>query len=148
MIALEPPNQPEVLRLIDALDAYQRPLYPPESFHGIDLAALSRPNVLFAVARDEAGSAQGCGALVLGPDFGELKRMYMRPECRGQGIARRLLAFLEAQAVERGCTRFALETGPLQHEAITLYEWAGYAHCGPFGDYGPDPHSVFMRKGF
>ena len=50
-IALESPDQPEVIALIDELDAYQKPLYPPESHHGIDLAALSRTNVLFAVAR-------------------------------------------------------------------------------------------------
>ena len=39
----ESADQAEVRALIDALDAYQKPLYPPESHHGIDLAALSRP---------------------------------------------------------------------------------------------------------
>ena len=50
-IELESPDQPDVLALIEDLDAYQKPLYPIESFHGIDLEALSRPDVLFAVAR-------------------------------------------------------------------------------------------------
>jgi putative acetyltransferase len=54
-IATEPANQPEVLALIEQLDAYQMPLYPAESHHGIDVAVLSQPNVIFAVARDPSG---------------------------------------------------------------------------------------------
>ncbi|WP_284616733.1 GNAT family N-acetyltransferase [Aquabacterium humicola] len=145
-IQLESPAQPDVLALIDALDAYQKPLYPAESHHGIDLAALSEPNVLFAVVRDDAQRAVGCGAIVIGADFGELKRMYVDPARRGQGLAKSLLQFLEAQAAARGCRLFTLETGFLQPEALGLYERAGYERCGPFGDYVDDPNSVFMRK--
>lgn len=147
-IRLESPDQPEVLRLIDALDAYQKPLYPAESHHGIDLQALMRPEVLFAVARGDDGAALGCGAVVVGPELGEVKRMFVDPAARGGGLARRLLAFLEQQAGERGCRRFALETGYLQAEAIGLYRRCGYETCGPFGDYADDPNSVFMRKGW
>ena len=96
-IRLESPDQPDVLRLIDALDAYQKPLYPAESHHGIDLAALMQPEVLFAVARDDRGTAVGCGAIVVGPELGEVKRMFVDPAARGGGIARRLLSFLEQQ---------------------------------------------------
>ena len=145
-VALESPNQADVLVLIDALDAYQKPLYPPESHHGIDLAALSRPEVLFAVVRSDSGEALGCGAIVLGPAFGEIKRMYVQPSQRGKGLSKALMQFLEAQAQARGCRVFALETGPLQLDALGLYERMGYLHCGPFGDYGEDPHSVFMVK--
>lgn len=145
-VALEPAAQPEVVALIDALDAYQKPLYPAESHHGIDLAVLSRPNVLFAVARDAQGAALGCGAIVLEPGWGELKRMFTVPAARGRGIARALLAFLEDAARARGCTRFVLETGYLQDEALGLYERCGYRRCGPFGDYVDDPNSVFMEK--
>ncbi len=145
-IRLESPRQPDVVQLIDDLDAFQKPLYPPESHHGIDLNALSQPKVLFAVARRADGTAVGCGAMVLGTDLGEVKRMYVRPEVRGQGWASALLAFVEAEAMVRGCTQFALETGPLQPEALALYARMGYEECGPFGDYVPDVHSVFMRK--
>lgn len=145
-IALEPADQPDVLALVEALDAYQMPLYPLESHHGIDIAALSAPNVIFAVSRDDAGRAVACGAIVIEQDYGELKRMFTRPECRGRGIARALLAFLEAEAVARGCRDFMLETGYLQHEAIALYERLGYGRRGPFGRYAEDPNSVFMHK--
>lgn len=145
-ISLESPDQSAVLRLIDALDAYQKPLYPAESHHGIDLAALLAPNVLFAVARDAGGDAVACGALVLGHAYGELKRMYTSPNQRRKGIGRALLEFLESEARARGCTRFALETGYLQPEAISLYLRCGYVRCGPFGAYVEDPNSVFMQK--
>jgi len=70
-------------------------------------------NVLFAVARTDDGTAIGCGAVVLGPEYGEIKRMYVDPTARGQGWGKRLLAFLEERAKERECTRFVLETGYL-----------------------------------
>ncbi|MBB3120350.1 GNAT family N-acetyltransferase [Pseudoduganella violacea] len=145
-IVFETPDQPEVHALIAELDAYQYGLYPPESVYALDLSALRQDNVLFAVARDGDGAALGCGAIVLTPEFGELKRMYVRPAARGQGLASRLLQALEGAAAARGCPRFVLETGPLQPEALALYERLGYARCGPFGDYPDDPHSVFMHK--
>jgi putative acetyltransferase len=145
-IALEAANQPEVLALIEQLDAYQKPLYPAESHHGIDIPALSEPNVIFAVARDEQGQAIGCGAIVLETDYGELKRMFTLPNHRGKGIARSLLLLLESEAQARGCQQFMLETGYLQAEAIALYERFGYSRRGPFGSYNEDPNSVFMHK--
>lgn len=145
-IAFESPDQPEVIALIAELDAFQDSLYPPESRHALDLASLMQPNVLFAVARDSSGRAIGCGAIVLYPDFGELKRIYVSPRGRGQGVAKKLLALLESQAIGSGCKLFKLETGPYQHEALAMYGSAGYERRGPFGDYTSDPLSVFMQK--
>jgi putative acetyltransferase len=145
-IALEHPNQPEVIQLIEDLDAYQKPLYPAESHHGIDMDALSQPNVLFAVIRNDDGIAIGCGAVVLEPEYGELKRMFIRPERRGQGLSKKLLSFLEEQAQAKGCQVFTLETGIYQTQALGLYERSGYKRCAPFGNYKPDPMSVFMIK--
>jgi putative acetyltransferase len=145
-IAFELPDQPDTIALIAELDAYQDTLYPPESRHVLDLAALKQSNVLFAVARDSAGDAIGCGAIVLYPEFGELKRMYVSPRGRGQGVAKRLLTLLESRAIDFGCKLLQLETGPHQHEALALYASAGYERQGPFGDYTNDPLSVFMQK--
>ncbi|WP_333993896.1 GNAT family N-acetyltransferase [Burkholderia orbicola] len=145
-IALESPDQPDVIALIADLDAYQDSLYPPESRHALDLASLKKPNVLFAVARDAAGQAIGCGAIVVAPEFGEVKRMYVSPRGRGQGIARQLIALLESRAIDLGCRLLKPETGPYQHEALALYASVGYERRGPFGDYTDDPLSVFMQK--
>jgi putative acetyltransferase len=145
-IALEPARQPDVIALVDELDAYQSVLYPPESHHGIDMDALSQPNVLFAVLRDEEGGAVGCGAIVVGKEYGEIKRMFVRPHFRGRGAAKALLAFLEGEAARSGCTLLMLETGISQPEALALYARCGYLRRGPFGDYWNDPLSVFMSK--
>ncbi|MDR3418077.1 MAG: GNAT family N-acetyltransferase [Nevskia sp.] len=145
-IALESPEQPDVVQLIARLDEYQSGLYPAESNHLLDLASLKQPHVLFAVARDNAGLALGCGAVVLQRDFSELKRMFVLPGLRGRGIGNAILGFLEAAAIQRGSALLMLETGIRQVEALRLYERAGFQRCGPFGDYADDPLSVFMRK--
>ncbi|HET9045854.1 MAG TPA: GNAT family N-acetyltransferase [Casimicrobiaceae bacterium] len=145
-IGLERPDRPDVVQLVDELDAYQKPMYPPESHHGIDLAALSQPNVVFAVVRDDDDRPIGCGAVVVEHDFGELKRMYLRPANRGRGLAAALLAFLEGHAAARGCTRLMLETGVRQPEALAFYRREGFAFRPPFADYADDPLSVFMEK--
>lgn len=146
-IALESVDQPDVILLIDALDAYQTSLYPAESNHLLDIASLKLANVLFAVARESAGStAIGCGAVVLMGDYGELKRMYINPAQRGRGIAKAIMQFLEQEIARCQCSNLRLETGIHQAEALGLYERAGYVRRGPYGDYPYDPLSVFMQK--
>ncbi len=86
-IALESADQPDVMELIDELDAYQKPLYPAESHHGIDLAALLEPGVLFAVARDDGGQTIGCGRVVLETGYlqSEAITLYERSGYRRRG---------------------------------------------------------------
>jgi putative acetyltransferase len=145
-VALEPVDQPDVIRLINELDAHQISLYPPESNHLLDIASLKQPNVLFVVARELDGTALGCGAVVLMGDYGELKRMFVQPHQRGRGIAKAVMTKLEQETARKGCTLLRLETGILQAEALALYERAGYARCARYGDYPDDPLSVFMEK--
>jgi len=145
-IAFEPPDQPDVHALIAELDAYLYTLYPADCVYAMDIAALQDPSVCFAVIRDAAGAALGCGAIVIKPAYGEIKRIFVRPAARGRGLARRLIEALEAKAVAQGCTMFMLETGPTQHEALILYRRLGYRERGPFGDYPADQHSLFMAK--
>jgi putative acetyltransferase len=145
-VRLESPDQPDVLALIAELDAYQDTLYPPEARYALDLAALLQPHVAFAVARDGQGRAVGCGAVVVKNQLGELKRMYLRPECRGQGTAQLILNQLEAAAARMGCDQLVLETGPYQPAALAFYQKQGYVRQGPFGTYPDHPLSVFMGK--
>jgi putative acetyltransferase len=145
-IRQEPPGQPDVIRLIEALDALMTSLYPAESNHFLDIAALSDPAVTFLVVRD-GSHAIGCGALLHDPrGWGEIKRMYMRPGQRGRGIGKRVLSELEGIARTAGLSLLRLETGIHNADALTLYRRAGFAERGPFGDYAPDPLSVFMEK--
>ncbi|WP_367648872.1 GNAT family N-acetyltransferase [Burkholderia contaminans] len=88
--------------------------------------------MLFAVARDGEGEAIGCGAIVLNPEFGELKWMDVGPCGRGQGVARKLISVLVARAFDLGCKLLKLEPGSYQSEALALYAPAGYQRRGPF----------------
>lgn len=145
-LQLESPLQHDVLALIRQLDAYQAALYPAESNHLMNPAALEQPHVRFIVARDENRVATGCAALVLHEDYGEIKRMFVAPSQRGKGLARALLARLEQEAQAAGLSALKLETGISQPEAIGLYQRGGFSLCPPFGTYLPDPLSLFMSK--
>ncbi|KMN81731.1 GCN5 family acetyltransferase [Chromobacterium sp. LK11] len=142
----ESPRQRDVLELIRQLDEYQAALYPAESNHLMDPAELERQQVCFIVARDDKHAAVGCAALVPHEDYGEIKRMFVATSQRGKGVAQALLARLEEEARAAGLSALKLETGVSQPEAIGLYRRAGFDPCPPFGDYRPDPLSLFMSK--
>jgi GNAT superfamily N-acetyltransferase len=92
----------------------------------------------------------GCGALrALGDGAAEVKRMYVVPAARGRGVARAVLAGLEAAARERGWSTLRLETGPRQPEAVGLYTRAGYRPIRAFGVYvgaSDAAHSLFFER--
>lgn len=145
-IALEPPRQPAVVRLLDLSDAYAASLYPTESNHMVDLSSLEQPAVSFFVARRE-GDIVGCCALVeAGDGTAEIKRMFVDPEARGLRVGKLLLQALEARAAQLGLMAIRLETGIYQPEAIGLYKAAGYLERPPFGGYQLDPLSLYMEK--
>jgi len=145
-LRIESPRQADVLRLLEALDAYQSGLYPPESNHFLDVEALAEPRVRFFVAR-RAGRALGCGALRIdAAGYGELKRMFVSPDARGLKLGRRILDRVEEEARREGLVCLRLETGIHQPEALGLYRSAGYVERDAFGEYKPDPLSVFLEK--
>jgi putative acetyltransferase len=150
IINTESPNQPEVRSMLESLDAYCASLYPAESNHLMDIDALMKDDVLFLVARDVDGSAVGCAALVKrgtdGENYGELKRMFVDENKRGLGTGRKLLEHIGMFAAMAGVRELKLETGIHQPEAIGLYERSGFVRCEPFGEYKPDPLSIFMEK--
>jgi putative acetyltransferase len=90
----------------------------------------------------------GCGALRPLPEYEamELKRMYIRPPYRGKGLSKKVLAELEAWAIEMGHSRILLETGKNQPEAISLYLKNGYAHITSFGGYKKIAEAICMEK--
>ncbi len=140
----------EVRELIAELDATLALAYTAEQQHGLDVAAIFQPQMRFFIAR-RAGVALGCGGVALFPTFAEVKRVYVRPNARGRGVAQALLARIEREASAEGHTVLRLETGDRQLAALRLYERAGFVPCDAFGDYAEmTPHaiatSVFMEK--
>ncbi|MEU5209513.1 GNAT family N-acetyltransferase [Streptomyces sp. NPDC020742] len=76
----------------------------------------------------------------------EIKRMFVLPQARGRGLARRILAALETDARAAGRTRMVLETGIKQPEALELYASSGYVHVTKFGLYRTYEDSRCMAK--
>ena len=141
------PTDAEFTALIAALDAWQETLYPAESNHLLDLSQLPPQTVIALAIRSPQGEAVGCGAIVLSEEgFGEMKRVYIDPQHRGQQLGEKLLAALEEKARQRDCHTLRLETGIHQHAAITLYTRNGYQTRCAFAPYQPDPLSVVMEK--
>lgn len=144
-IAIETPDQPDIVALLLAADEWYATLYPAESNHLLDVSTLQQPEIAFFVAR-EAGELLGFGAVADRGGYAEIKRMYLAPAARGRKFGRRILEVLEAHAVQNGRSCLRLETGIHQPEAIGLYRSHGYREIGPFGAYRPDPNSLFMEK--
>jgi GNAT superfamily N-acetyltransferase len=80
------------------------------------------------------------------PGVNEIKRMYTVPDARRNGFSRIILGALESEATGLGYTRMALVTGPLQPEAIALYESSGYKRRANFGVWARIPQAICMTK--
>ena len=146
IITPERPDAPEATALILELEAHLESLYPRESRHGFSVEKLIAESVAFFVVREE-GAAAGCGGIKLfGTEFGEIKRMYVRPQFRGRGFGRLMLDHLADHARGRGVGLLRLETGIHQAAAIRLYEGMGFRRIAPFGDYTDDPLSRCYEK--
>ena len=146
IITFERPDNPDATVLITELETHLASLYPVESRHGYSVEKLIAQGVAFFVLR-AYGTPAGCGGIQLfGTEYGELKRMYVRPQFRGSGFGKLLLNHLEEHARSHGVGLVRLETGIYQTEAIGLYQRMGYERIGPFGPYVNDPLSAFFEK--
>ena len=146
-VTIEPerPVRPDVEALLRKARAMLNGLYPPESWHGLDLSAYEHPEITLFVAR-KGGVAIGCGAFQLHDDgSAEVKSMYVAPAAQGRGVGCAIIEAIE-HALPGRITTLRLETGIHQHAAMRLYARAGFRRRGPFGSYRDDPLSVFMQK--
>lgn len=142
----ERPDSAEAISLIEELESHLAALYPQESRHGYSVEKLLREGVAFFLIRVN-GDAVGCGGVQLfGRDYGEIKRMYVRPEYQGIGLARAMLDHLAAHAKSHGVDLLRLETGIHQDAAIALYTKCGFQKIPAFGNYREDPLSIFFEK--
>lgn len=146
LTAVNPQQSQDALQLIRELDQYLLQLYPSDSVYILDLSQLSAENGLFLVGY-LAGEPVACGAIVkLADGIGEIKRVYVRPEERGRGLSKQVMARLEVEARRMELHTLRLETGDGQPEALGLYGRLGYRRIPNFGEYIGDPLSVCMEK--
>ena len=141
------PDSPEAVALINELDEYLNQLpYPDHSRHAYSIDKLLREGVAFFVAQYEGKSAACGGIKLFDAEYGEVKRMYVRPVYRGLGLGKAMLNHLAQYARERQVDLLRLETGIFQTEAIGLYDRYGFQRRPPFGEYVEDPISVYFEK--
>ena len=74
----------------------------------------------------------------------EIKRMYVVPEARGRGVARRLLGALEDLARDHGYEIARLDSGSDQPHAVALYASVGYREIPNFN--GNPAATYFAEK--
>jgi putative acetyltransferase len=147
-VSAEPYDSHDARALVAALDAHLSERYLPAQRFGPNLRQEETESGrgVFLVARVE-GRPVGCGALrVLGGGDAEVKRMWVDPAVRGQGVAKAVLARLQDEALELGATRLVLETGIHQTEAIGLYRSSGFERVECWGEYAGVPTSFCMAK--
>ena len=139
-------DDPRVVALLDAHVRRAAAETAPGSAHALDLSGLRAAGVTFWSAW-EGDAVVGVGALKrLSADLGEVQSMHTAEAARRRGVGAALLRHITEEARVRGMTRLSLETGswPYFAPARALYARHGFVACGPFGDYRPDPNSVFM----
>ena len=141
LITQERPDTADAAALVNELEDHLASLYPVESRHGLSVERLISEGVAFFVVWWQ-GSPAGCGGVKLvGADYGEVKRMYVRPPFRGRGLGKLMLNHLAGHARAQGVPLLRLETGIHQLEAIRLYERVGFRRIPPFAPYREDPLS-------
>jgi putative acetyltransferase len=141
---------PDVCLLVGELEDGLSRLYVAEQQHGLALDDLFVPHIQLYVAHVD-GAAVGCGGVALFDRFAELKRMFVRENARGRGIADAILKRLEDVVREVGLSCVKLETGIHQHAALRFYRRNGYNFCNPFPPYTTLDQkaieaSIFMDK--
>jgi putative acetyltransferase len=96
-----------------------------------------------------SGEPAGCVAFRrLTQDVCELKRLYVRPQCRGKQIGWRLIVALITAAKDAGYGLMRLETATFMNDAIGLYSRLGFRRCPPYYEALESfkEISVFMKR--
>ena len=142
------PKRVDVEALLTAADHLMNSRYPAEVNHLDGAEELARPHVLvLGVFIDKALAGIAAAKRFDGiHPYGELKRLFIKPEHRGKNLSTALIEALESHLRQHQIPLACLETGNKQLEAIGLFKKLGYVECEPFGTYRENPHSVFLQK--
>ena len=136
----------DFIELVKELDAYLKITDGEEhsfynQFNGIE-------NLQYCLIAYKNRIPVGCGAFKRFDDESvEIKRMYLKSDYRGSGIASNILKELEAWAKEEGYNRTVLETGTRQVEAVKFYDKSGYKRIPNYGQYvGMENSKCFEKR--
>jgi len=145
-LEIVPADHEDLASLIHKLDEDLLERYPPEEIFGLDFNDPKVNEMLFIVAY-YADEPAGCGAMrSLDGEMAELKRFFVDGAFRQQGIAARILAEIEKNAVQSGFRKMRLEAGEAQPEAVKFYSKHGFYRIEKYGEYLDCPTSVCFEK--
>ncbi|WTW94626.1 GNAT family N-acetyltransferase [Streptomycetaceae bacterium NBC_01309] len=147
MLSISPaaPGDADVLAMCAELTAWTSRIYPDDEADASPHLP-PRADVHFVVARRDDEAVACCGVQEYGPGVHELKRMFVRPEARGHGTARAILAAAEELARARGAHTLLLETGERLTAAVGLYTSAGFVRVPNYPPYEDAPLSLCFAK--
>ena len=146
VIEPRPYGDPDVVRLVAEVQAEYVVRYGSQDAAAVDPREFDPPDGLFLVGRLDGVPVASGGWRRVGPAEAEIKRMYVAPAARHRGLARAMLAELEATTAAAGFARVVLNTGTEQPEAMALYESSGYEPVPGFGHYAGYPRARFYAK--
>lgn len=139
-------DDPRVVALLETHLRTARAHTGEGSAHALDLSGLRRPDLRLWAAWEGEALLGVCALRRLPAEEGEVKSMHTAEQRRRGGVGGALLRHIIATARAEGLRRLSLETGSWAYfqPAVALYARHGFTPCGPFGDYRPDPNSLFM----
>ena len=139
-------EDPDALALVTAMEAEVVSRFGPvrsDRTSTVEASELSPPAGAFVVLTVDGRAVAGGGVRRLEDGVAEIKRMYVLPEARGQGLGRALLRALEAAAASLGYDRVRLDTAEELSAALALYRAEGYE---PIPDYNGNAYASFWGE--
>ena len=119
--------------LAERVPGLSPPHAPGPAFDAAAEAALYRPPHGACLLARQDGNGVACVMLKrVAHGLGEVKRLWVDPAARGQGLARRMMAAIEDRARAMGMTALRLDTNENLPEAIALYRATGWHEIAPF----------------
>ncbi|NEW09447.1 GNAT family N-acetyltransferase [Paenibacillus sp. SYP-B3998] len=139
-------ENPDFCSLIELLDKDLWNRYPETQQNFIAFNVVKLDAYVIVAYEDDGAVGCGCFRVTENERIVEIKRMYVKEEKRGKGIAKSILMELEAWALEAGKIGAVLETGINNPEAISLYNKLGFEQIENYEPYVNNKESICMGK--
>jgi ribosomal protein S18 acetylase RimI-like enzyme len=139
-------DDPAAMAIVAAMEAWVTENFgptTPDRTSTVTPAELVPPHGTFVVVEEDGRPVAGGGIRRLEDGVGEIKRMYVIPDARGRGHARRVLDALEAAAADLGYRRLRLDTAQSMTTAMAMYRRAGYRDIP---DYNGNSYASFWGE--
>jgi GNAT superfamily N-acetyltransferase len=109
------------------------------------------PNGRLAMATGEGNRMLGCGAIrAIRPEAVELKWVFVRPECQGQGLGRKICEMMISEARRMGHEAVYADTVKGNQSMLAVFEKTGFEYIPRYAENANpvdlEPYLVFLRR--